>query len=211
MKATCSLVILLLKGAISVSAVDIRAAGCALRYFTFDRTIGRPALAGNTHGAMPPDQRVGEWQNTVRGTVIGDPDPLYDECSDPGSGLIAMSGRNVGDLLNEKGVTWGGFQGGFRPTGEKDGKVVCRAKSINIVGKEVKDRGSPCRSHSSGGPNEGSATRTSQRIARRRRSPEKSSLLWDLGPRSLGLMPQRSGGIGQVPNSGDCGSLGLRT
>ena len=27
-----------------------------------------------------------------------------------------MNGRNIGDLLNAKGVTWGWFQGGFRPT-----------------------------------------------------------------------------------------------
>jgi phospholipase C len=96
-------------------------------------------VAGNTHGAIPPDQRLGDWQNTARGTVIADPDPLYDDCSDPSSGLVAMSGRNVGDLLNEEGVTWGWFQGRFRPTGDKDGKVVCGAQSTNLVGKTVKD------------------------------------------------------------------------
>ena len=27
-----------------------------------------------------------------------------------------MNGTNVGDLLNNKNVTWGWFQGGFKPT-----------------------------------------------------------------------------------------------
>jgi phospholipase C len=27
-----------------------------------------------------------------------------------------MTGQNIGDLLNAKGVTWGWFQGGFAPT-----------------------------------------------------------------------------------------------
>ena len=34
-----------------------------------------------------------------------------------------MSGQNVGDLLNAKAVTWGWFEGGFRPTATKNGKV----------------------------------------------------------------------------------------
>src|SRR2546426_7443663 len=43
--------------------------------------------------------------------LIGDPDPFYDDCGGPEQ--IAMTGTNVGDLLNAKGVTWGWFQGGF--------------------------------------------------------------------------------------------------
>ena len=50
-----------------------------------------------------------------------------------------MTGRNIGDLLNAKGITWGWFQGGFHPTETKDGKAVCGAKSVNIVGKQVTD------------------------------------------------------------------------
>jgi phospholipase C len=47
------------------------------------------------------------------GAVIGDPDPAGDICSNPGRTQITMSGLNVGDLLNEAGVTWGSFMGGF--------------------------------------------------------------------------------------------------
>jgi phospholipase C len=61
-------------------------------------------------------------------TVTGDPDPALDDCgadaggTATGQGTVQMSGppgvtsRNVGDLLNLKGVTWGWFEGGFAPT-----------------------------------------------------------------------------------------------
>jgi phospholipase C len=55
-------------------------------------------------------------------TVTGDPDPALDDCGADaggtanGKGTVEMQGRNVGDLLNLKGVTWGWFEGGFAAT-----------------------------------------------------------------------------------------------
>jgi phospholipase C len=55
-------------------------------------------------------------------TVTGDPDPALDDCgadaggTAAGKGTVEMEGRNVGDLLNLKGVTWGWFEGGFATT-----------------------------------------------------------------------------------------------
>ena len=55
-------------------------------------------------------------------TVTGDPDPALDDCGNDkggtvlGRGTAEMQGRNVGDLLNDKGITWGWFEGGFAPT-----------------------------------------------------------------------------------------------
>jgi phospholipase C len=46
-------------------------------------------------------------------TEIGDGDPLQDVCSNPNLDQVTMAGRNVGDLLNDKGITWGSFMGGF--------------------------------------------------------------------------------------------------
>jgi phospholipase C len=46
-------------------------------------------------------------------TEIGDGDPLLDVCSNPSLDQVAMGGRNIGDLLNAKGITWGSFMGGF--------------------------------------------------------------------------------------------------
>ena len=46
-------------------------------------------------------------------TVIGDGDPLQDACSNPALDQVTMAGKNIGDLLNAKGVTWGSFMGRF--------------------------------------------------------------------------------------------------
>jgi phospholipase C len=53
---------------------------------------------------------------------IGDYDAYLDDCGADKGGTVTststleMTGRNVGDLLNANGVTWGWFQGGFAPT-----------------------------------------------------------------------------------------------
>jgi phospholipase C len=46
-------------------------------------------------------------------TEIGDGEPLNDVCSNLSIDAISMHGRNIGDLLNAKGITWGSFMGGF--------------------------------------------------------------------------------------------------
>ena len=64
-------------------------------------------VSGNTHGVTPTDLA----DTTVQGTVIGDADPTGDIAS---SGTtIQLSGKNIGDLLNDKNITWGWFEGGF--------------------------------------------------------------------------------------------------
>jgi len=117
----------------------------ALNDNSFDTNFGPSSpgainlVSGNTHGASPEDMKLDEDVIVVQGTMIADPDPMFDDCANPKAGLVAMTGRNVGDLLSAKGVTWGWFQGGFKPTGSKDGKAVCGAKSVNILGKQVTD------------------------------------------------------------------------
>jgi phospholipase C len=49
--------------------------------------------------------------NGTLGTFVDDTDPYFDVCSS--GSPAALTGRNVGDLLTEAGVTWGWFQGGF--------------------------------------------------------------------------------------------------
>ena len=46
-------------------------------------------------------------------TLIGDADPIGDVCSTTTGAQVSMSGQNIGDLLNSRGVTWGWFEGGF--------------------------------------------------------------------------------------------------
>ena len=75
----------------------------------------------------------------MQGTVIGDADPQFDDCSSPKGGLLAMSGRNVGDLLNAKDITWGWFQGGFRPTRDQGRQGGVRREVDEPGGREVPD------------------------------------------------------------------------
>jgi len=72
-------------------------------------------------------------------TITGDPDPALDDCGDdqggtkPNQGTVEItSGKNVGDLLNAKNVTWGWFQGGFTPTAPATATspAVCGASHI---------------------------------------------------------------------------------
>jgi phospholipase C len=46
-------------------------------------------------------------------TLIGDADPYGDVCSNPNGDQVTMHGKNIGDLLNARGITWGSFMGGF--------------------------------------------------------------------------------------------------
>jgi phospholipase C len=70
-------------------------------------------ISGLTHGAIPQNLTLVSGEVVVvDGTLIGDPDPAFDHCSIPPT--VELTGRNVGNLLNEKEVTWGYFQGGFK-------------------------------------------------------------------------------------------------
>ncbi len=90
-------------------------------------------IAGQTHGATPANQAG----DTVDGTVFGDPQPTGDDCTTRNN--ATMSGQNIGDLLNGAHLTWGWFQGGFRPTAVVNGKAVCGAKHTGSDGKPKGD------------------------------------------------------------------------
>jgi phospholipase C len=106
---------------------------------TFDTTFGPSTpgvlnlVSGQTHGATPA-VLSGVTDN---GTIYGDADPAYDECS--AGSTVAMSGTNIGNELSAKHVTWGWFQGGFTPTGQSGGTVVCGARHTNVGGATVSD------------------------------------------------------------------------
>ena len=92
-------------------------------------------VAGQTHGATVTSGPAAG--NVSAGSVIGDPRPsvALDDCTLPTKTLITMSGKNVGDLLNAKGLTWGWFQGGFKPSSRNaDGTAVCATAHNNISG-----------------------------------------------------------------------------
>src|SRR5262249_25763191 len=91
--------------------------------------------SGQMHGATPATVPG----NVANGTVIGDPRPLLDDCSPATGTKIQMSGTNVGDLLNAKSLTWGWFQGGFRPSSTVNGQAICATAHQNVAGATVKD------------------------------------------------------------------------
>jgi phospholipase C len=69
-------------------------------------------VAANTYPTTPSaaTPKVVNIHDGV-GTLVGDLDPTGDVCS---SGTtVRLGGRNIGDLLSAKGVTWGAFMGGF--------------------------------------------------------------------------------------------------
>jgi len=73
-------------------------------------------------------------------TMINDVDPGYDVCSKPKDQAM-MAGKNIGDLLNTAGLTWGGFMGGFDLEAKNpNGTTGCkRSTHPAIVGKDVVD------------------------------------------------------------------------
>jgi phospholipase C len=98
-----------------------------------------------TTGAKTTDAgTVSALNSQGTGSIFGDLDPAYDDCSDSShtstSPVGVETGQNIGDLLNAKHVTWGWFQGGFAPTSTNSaGYAVCGAEHQNVGGAEVAD------------------------------------------------------------------------
>ncbi|HEX7137942.1 MAG TPA: alkaline phosphatase family protein, partial [Vicinamibacterales bacterium] len=67
------------------------------------------------------------------GAVIGDPDPDADMCSNPKRTQITMSGKNIGDLLNDAGITWGAFMGGFDNCASKHNNVSGASAGLDYI------------------------------------------------------------------------------
>ncbi|MFD1661781.1 phospholipase C [Streptomyces caeni] len=120
-------------------------------------------VSGQTHGVVSTDPASGTENPkqtptpdpyTVKspdakgvGTVVNDPDPAYDDCSGKdhtsSNALAAMQGRNIGDVLNARNISWGWFQGGFRPSTAWDGEqghyAKCDTTHTNVGGASVVD------------------------------------------------------------------------
>jgi len=94
-------------------------------------------ISGQTNGVA---QTLNGTSDEVDGgngslTVIGDPDPIGDICSNPIRNQVQMGGKNIGDLLNAAGVTWGSFMGGFDlSTVNPNGTTGCNRSSKGFAG-----------------------------------------------------------------------------
>ena len=122
---------------------------------TSGNTSGAEALnpAWDTTGAGTPTTSSSIIDTSAKsglGTLYGDEDPYYDDCSDTNhttdGALAALTGENIGDLLNAKNVSWGWFEGGFTPTGTSDAPgttqalPVCGSAHTNIGGRHDSDQ-----------------------------------------------------------------------
>ncbi len=96
-------------------------------------------ISGQTNGiamSSPSDQSMFE-ELVADGkggySLIDDADPLNDACS-PADDQVMLSGKNVGDLLNAKGISWGFFSGGFDLTiTNANGTTGCGRKSEALI------------------------------------------------------------------------------
>jgi phospholipase C len=73
------------------------------------------AVAGQTNGMqIVASSKSSYYVTNPDGslTMINDVDPATDVCSST-SNQVWMTGKNIGDLLNARGITWGSFMGGF--------------------------------------------------------------------------------------------------
>jgi phospholipase C len=78
----------------------------------FAHTTNVQDVSGNL--LHPTHEAFGDAGHTASNiTMIGDADPEMDQCSNPKGDQVTMAGRNIGDLLNARNITWGWFEGGF--------------------------------------------------------------------------------------------------
>jgi phospholipase C len=136
----------------SVTALWNYAQNYAMSDNNFDTAFGPSSpgainlVSGNTSGGYAADANdtstpgvkttapgeVSALGKNGTGTIYGDIDPFYDQCSDTNHTATSpegvLTGKNIGDLLNSAKITWGWFQGGFKPTSTNSGGAVCGAQ-----------------------------------------------------------------------------------
>lgn len=123
----------------------------ALNDHSFSSTFGPSTpgainlVSGQTNGVtLPPGYTLEKDGTYAKGevvpdgnggwTMISDLDPTGDVCSKGQTAL--MTGRNIGDMLNDRGLTWGFFEGGFDLTvTNPNGTTACKRSTTSAVTK----------------------------------------------------------------------------
>jgi phospholipase C len=109
------------------------------------------AVSGQTNGMLVVKASKGAVSATNTGsyyvndgqggfTMINDVDPANDICSST-TDTALMAGKNIGDLLNISGISWGGFMGGFNlSTTNSNGTTGCKRSTLSpVVGQSTAD------------------------------------------------------------------------
>jgi phospholipase C len=92
-------------------------------------------VSGQTNGVIntvnPGSAVVADGNGGL--TLVSDADPTGDVCSST-TQSVSMSGKNIGDLLNAKSITWGWFQGGFDLTlSNTNGTTGCKRSTVSSL------------------------------------------------------------------------------
>jgi phospholipase C len=93
-------------------------------------------VSGQTNGAIDNVNGTGSLVEDGNGgyTVNSDADPAGDVCSTSTGEKFSMSGKNIGDLLNAAGITWGFFEGGFDLTvTNSNGTTGCKRSTTSAI------------------------------------------------------------------------------
>lgn len=100
-------------------------------------------ISGQTNGALGHAPSNGGAINTSgylvadgQGglTLYSDADPYGDVCSTTTGSTASMTGKNIGDLLNARHISWGWFEGGFDLTiTNPNGTTGCNRSSTSIT------------------------------------------------------------------------------
>ncbi len=109
-------------------------------------------VSGQTNGMILPEGYKLEADGTYDGgrvvpdghgnwTMISDLDPTGDVCSNPKYPTALMAGKNIGDLLNAKDISWGFFEAGFDLTATNaDGSTGCgRTTTSSLINVKSAD------------------------------------------------------------------------
>lgn len=94
-------------------------------------------ISGMTGGVDPATSQNNGSDEVIAGSVIGDPDPAFDDCSSSDVAGMKSTNLNIGNSLSAKQITWGWFQGGFTPSTPAVlgvSKAVCATKTNRIDG-----------------------------------------------------------------------------
>ncbi len=93
-------------------------------------------ISGQTNGVVNDGNAEGSIVSDGNGgyTLYRNANPVNDVCSATSAATVHMMGRNVGDLLNEAGVTWGFFHEGFDISAtNSNGTTGCRRSNRSDV------------------------------------------------------------------------------
>ena len=90
-------------------------------------------MTGNADLKHSIDDGSGDLEaDVVNDSIIGDPDPYWDDCGSPDQ--TSLKGQNIGNLLNAAHISWGWFQGGFAPSAVVNGKAQCNTTTNRLDG-----------------------------------------------------------------------------